>query len=173
MPPIATSPSVDLQGVVHKISKLSTGSILDALTLEEKVSLLSGRSFCDTPSIDRLNITSIKVSDGPSGEQCHPSSLTPGCRGEQSHDGPASASFPSASCLASTFDPALIELVGGEIGKECRLKSVDLLMGPTINLHRDPRGGRNFECFSEDPVLTGLMGAAYVNGEFRPAIGPR
>ena len=82
-----------------------------------------------------------------------------------SHDGPASAVFPNASCLASSFDPALVERVGAEIGKECQLKSTQLLMGPTINLHRDPRGGRNFECFSEDPVLTGLMGSAYVKGE--------
>jgi beta-glucosidase len=73
--------------------------------------------------------------------------------------------FPNASCLASSFDPALVERIGAEIGKECQLKSTQLLMGPTINLHRDPRGGRNFECFSEDPVLTGLMGSAYVKGE--------
>lgn len=73
--------------------------------------------------------------------------------------------FPNASCLASTFDPALIELVGREIGKETLLKSTQLLMGPTINLHRNPRGGRNFECFSEDPVLTGVIGSAYVKGE--------
>jgi beta-glucosidase len=72
--------------------------------------------------------------------------------------------FPNASCLASTFDPDLIELVGREIGKETLLKSANLLMGPTINLHRNPRGGRNFECFSEDPVLTGKIGAAWVRG---------
>ena len=58
-----------------------------------------------------------------------------------------------------------MELVGVELGKECRLKDVQILIGPTINLHRDPRGGRNFECFSEDPLLTGTMGSAYVKGE--------
>ena len=88
-----------------------------------------------------------------------------GCRGEQSHDGPSSAAFPNAACIASSFDTTLAEKVGREIGKDARLKSVNLLMGPTINLHRDPRGGRNFECFSEDPVLTGIIGSAYVKGE--------
>lgn len=80
-------------------------------------------------------------------------------------DALSSAVFPNSSSLASTWNPDLIESVGVELGHECKLKSVQTLLAPTVNLHRDPRGGRNFECYSEDPIHTAVIAAAYVKGK--------
>ena len=126
--------------------------LVNDLTLNEKVQLLSGFDAWHTHKIDRLNIPSIKMSDGPNG-----------VRGD-GNSGQPSACFPSAISLGSTWDMDLINKLGIELGSEAKLKDVDVLLGPTINIHRHPLGGRHFESYSEDPYLTGRIAIEYVNG---------
>lgn len=116
----------------------------------ELISVLSGRDSWHTPAA--AGIPEIRMSDGPAG-----------VRGT-SWTGPRSAVFPCGSALGATFDPALIEEVGIALGKQARSKSAQVLLAPTVNLHRTPIGGRNFECMSEDPLLTGILARAYVTG---------
>jgi beta-glucosidase len=112
--------------------------IIDDLTLEEKISLLSGFDAWQTHKIDRLGIPSIKMSDGPNG-----------VRGD-GNSGKSSACFPCAITIGSTWNLNLINRLGEELAAEAKLKDVDVLLGPTINIHRHPLGGRHFECFSEN-----------------------
>lgn len=129
-------------------------ALLPLLTLEEKVSLLSGASLTSTTGIARLGIPSLNVSDSING-----------VRGAKSHlEDAGTACFPSSTALASTWNTELMHRFGQEVGVQARLKDVQAVMGPTINMHRDPRGGRNFETFSEDPLLTGKLAAAISNG---------
>ena len=126
--------------------------LLNDLTLKEKVLLLSGFDAWHTNKIERLNIPSIKMSDGPNG-----------VRGD-GNSGKSSACFPSAISLGSSWNMNLINRLGVELGKEAKTKDADVLLGPTINIHRHPLGGRHFESFSEDPYLTGRIAIEYVNG---------
>ena len=100
----------------------------------------------------RLGIPAMRVSDGPAG-----------ARGTQFDGGPASVNVPCGTSLAATWDPALVEEVGHLLGRETRAKGASVLLAPTVNLHRTPIGGRNFECMSEDPYLTARIG-----GRLRP-----
>ncbi len=126
--------------------------IVSQLSLEEKVSLLSGFNSWYTNKIDRANVPSIKMSDGPNG-----------IRGD-SNSGKSSACFPCAISIGSTWDLELINQLGEALGEEANAKDVDVLLGPTINIHRHPLGGRHFESFSEDPFLSGKIAVQYVNG---------
>ena len=119
--------------------------ILRQLSLEEKVSLLSGFNSWYTNKIDHAGVPSIKMSDGPNG-----------VRGD-SISGKTSACFPCAISIGSTWDLALVNQLGIALGEEANAKDVDVLLGPTINIHRHPLGGRHFESFSEDPFLTGKI----------------
>ena len=119
-------------------------------SLSESVSVLSGRDSWHTPAA--AGIPEIRMSDGPAG-----------VRGT-SWTGPRSAVFPCGSALGATFDPSLIQEVGVALGSQARSKSAHVLLAPTVNLHRTPIGGRNFECMSEDPLLTGVLARAYVEG---------
>ena len=127
--------------------------LLEELTLEEKVQLLTGRDFWNTWPIEKIGLRRILVSDGPSG-----------VRGEVWDERDPSLNLPSATALASAWDPALAHRYGAVAAVEARRKGVDVVLGPTINLHRSPLGGRHFEAFSEDPVLTAELAAAYVEG---------
>ena len=126
--------------------------LLENLTLEEKISLLTGFNSWYSNKIPRLKIPSIKMSDGPNG-----------VRGD-STSGKSSACFPCPVSIGSTWNKKLIKKIGVALGEEALDKDVDVLLGPTINLHRHPLGGRHFENFSEDPVLTGEIAVAYVKG---------
>ncbi|KAJ6013249.1 hypothetical protein N7540_007840 [Penicillium herquei] len=126
---------------------------LQRLSLEEKVSLLAGASYWRTASLSQHDIREIKCSDGPNG-----------VRGESIHASTKATCFPCASCVGSTFNPDLVFQIGQTLGKECKVKNAGLLLAPTINLHRSPLGGRNFEAYSEDPTLSGILGAEFVNG---------
>ena len=126
--------------------------LIEDLTLEEKVELLSGFDAWQTNKIDRLGIPSIKMSDGPNG-----------VRGD-GNSGKSSACFPCAISIGSSWNLNLINTLGEELASEAQLKDVDVLLGPTINIHRHPLGGRHFECFSEDPFLTGKIAIEYVKG---------
>jgi len=139
-----TFPATDTQRVTDAIA---------ALTLEEKVRLLTGRDFWTTWPVEKIGLRRILVSDGPSG-----------VRGEVWDERDPSLNLPSATALASSWDPNIARRYGAAAAVEARRKGVDVVLGPTINLHRSPLGGRHFECFSEDPVLTADLGAAYVHG---------
>ena len=127
-------------------------SLIKDLTLEVTVSMLSGSSAWHTTPVPRLGIPRIKMTDGPIG-----------ARGD-SVSGETSACFPSASCLSSSWDVNNIQEIAKAIGVEAKSKDADVLLGPTINLYRHPLGGRHFECYSEDPILTGELASSYVKG---------
>jgi beta-glucosidase len=131
---------------------LDVPATLDALSLEQKVALLAGVDTWHTASFDDPPVAAIRTSDGPAG-----------VRGT-SWTGPASASFPCGAALGATWDPDLVAEVGRAIGREAHAKSAHVVLAPTVNLHRTPIGGRNFECYSEDPVLTARLSTAYIRG---------
>lgn len=122
------------------------------MSLAEQVSLLAGADNWHTAELPRHGIPAMRVTDGPAG-----------ARGT-TFTGPASVNVPSGTALAATFDPALIERIGALLGREARAKGARVLLAPTVNLHRTPVGGRNFECQSEDPYLCGRITVGYVNG---------
>ena len=135
-------------------------SLVASLTLEEKVQLLSGQTAWSTYAIPSIGLRNMVVADGPTG-----------VRGVRRDERDPSLSLPSATCLAATWDTAALRLVGLLSALEARRKGVDVVLGPTINLHRSPRGGRHFEAYSEDPVLTGELAVAYVDGVQRHGVG--
>ncbi|KAJ7470497.1 glycoside hydrolase family 3 protein [Mycena latifolia] len=127
--------------------------IVRKLTINEKISLLGAPNWWNTSSIPRLNIPSIRMSDGPNG-----------VRGSSHFVASPAQCLPCATAMASTFDPELIQKVGGFLAAEAKCKSSVVLLAPTCNIPRSPLGGRAFESFSEDPHLSGTMSASYING---------
>jgi beta-glucosidase len=135
-------------------------ALLTKLTLEEKVLVLTGHDFWATWPLDKIGLRRILVSDGPSG-----------VRGETWDERSPSLNLPSATALGSSWDPGIARRYGNVAAVEARRKGVDVILGPTINLHRSPLGGRHFECLSEDPVLTSELAAAYVAGVQENGVG--
>src|SRR6202012_5806753 len=127
------------------------------LTVAEQAALTSGRNMGQAPPVESAGLPAINVTDGPHGVRLQANSRDM-LRGQ-----PATC-FPPAVASASTWDPALLRRMGEALGDECRAMDVAVLLGPGINLKRSPLGGRNFEYFSEDPLLAGVLGAAWVNG---------
>jgi beta-glucosidase len=127
------------------------------LTVAEQAALTSGRDAWHTTPVESAGLPAITVTDGPHGVrlQANPRDLL---RGQ-----PATC-FPPAVASASTWDPDLLRRMGQALGDECRAMDVAVLLGPGINLKRSPLGGRNFEYFSEDPLVAGVLAAAWVNG---------
>ncbi|MCH2184791.1 beta-glucosidase, partial [Myxococcota bacterium] len=138
-----------------KESAVDVEELISALTLEEKALLTAGEDMWSTPAIARLGIPKIRVTDGPNGARG--SSLL-------GLGDTTAACIPCGSALGATWNPALIERVGGMLGEEAISKVARVLLAPTINLHRSPLGGRNFEGYSEDPLLSGRIAAAFVRG---------
>lgn len=134
-------------------SKFDVDQVLEQLTLEEKISLLAGRDFWHTVPIKRLNIPSLRTSDGPNG-----------VRGTRFFNSVRAACFPCGTSLASTFNKELLYESGQLMAEEARHKGAHISLGPTTNMQRGPLGGRGFESFSEDPYLAGMASAAIVNG---------
>jgi beta-glucosidase len=128
-------------------------ALVDTLMLDEQVALLAGADFWHTVPIDRAGIPVMRVSDGPVG-----------ARGTRFGGGPNSMAVPCGTALAATWDVELVQQVGELLGREARAKGARVLLAPTVNLHRTPIGGRNFECMSEDPYLTARTAVAYVRG---------
>jgi len=151
----------DEQDVQDKINQL-----VSKLTLEEKAALCLGRDDWSTQPIEHLNIPWIWLSDGPHGLRRAPATNKPGY-GDQL---PATC-FPTASALAATWNLDLVYKVGQALGEECQAQGVNVLLGPGVNIKRSVLGGRNFEFFSEDPILSGEMGAAYINGVQSQGVG--
>jgi beta-glucosidase len=142
-------------------------SVLVELTLEEKAKLCLGSDFWHTAAVKRLDIPAIALSDGPHGlRKQHEDVEPPGIGGSV----PATC-FPTASALGSSWDPDLARRVGEAIGREARAQGVAVVLGPGINLKRSPLCGRNFEYFSEDPLLSGILGAAMVSGTQSRGVG--
>jgi beta-glucosidase len=139
---------------------------LSALTLEEKALLTVGQDDWHTHAIPRLGIPSITMHDGPHGLRI------PEPHGHLGEKGSRPATcFPTASAMGSSWNPALMEEVGRALGDECLAQDVQVLLGPGMNIKRTPLCGRNFEYFSEDPVLAGEMAAAWIRGVQSRGVG--
>jgi beta-glucosidase len=133
--------------------------LLAQLTIDEKAALLAGVDFACTCAIERLGIPALKTTDGPTGARGNP-------------DGTATAvCFPVASALAATWNVDLIAAVGAALAEEAKTKGAQILLGPTVNIHRSPLAGRNFECYSEDPHLTARLAVAYIDGLQQHGVG--
>ena len=127
--------------------------LVDSLTLEDKVALLSGQDSWSLPAQPSIGLRSIVMSDGPAG-----------VRGARWDERDPSVNFPSPTAVAASWDRVRAGLVGHGLGSEARRKGADVVLGPTVNLQRSPYGGRHFEAFSENAYLTGELATAYVRG---------
>ena len=128
--------------------------LLDQMTLEEQVSLLSGADFWSLPAIDRLGIAKLRVTDGPNGAR----------GGGSLVGGVKSAAFPVGISIGSTWDPDLARALGGALAEEVKSKNAHVSLAPTVNIQRSVTNGRNFECYSEDPVLSGELAVGMIEG---------
>jgi beta-glucosidase len=134
-----------------------TGRVADlvaSLTLDEKAALTAGVDMWTTAAVPRLGIPAVRVTDGPNG-----------ARGTvMGPEGPTAACLPCGAALGASWNPDLVGRVGAVIGEEARTKGARVLLAPTVNMHRSPLAGRNFECYAEDPLLSGTLAAAFVRG---------
>ncbi len=130
------------------------------MTLEEKAGLCSGKDFWRTKGIERLGIPSVMLSDGPHGLRKQD--------GEADHlglnDSIQAVCFPAGCAVAASFSRKAAELLGETLGNECQAEDVSVILGPAMNIKRSPLCGRNFEYYSEDPLVSAEMGAAYIRG---------
>lgn len=140
-------------------------NLVSSMTLSEKASLLSGADKWRTKPISRLGLASVTVSDGPHGLRKEVIDPVKGLYTVQS------TCFPTASATACSFDRSLLERIGVALAEECRAEDVDVLLGPGLNCKRSPLCGRNFEYFSEDPVVSGELAAAFIKGVQRMGVG--
>src|SRR5437588_304526 len=135
--------------------------LLRQMTLQEKVAMLAGTNTWYTVPVERLGIPSLKMCDGPNG-----------ARGAGGFAGGVKAAcFPAGISLASTWNTDLLERVGQALAREAKMKGAQVLLAPTVNIQRSPLGGRNFECFSEDPYLSARLAVAYIHGLQQEGVG--
>jgi beta-glucosidase len=151
----------------YRNAKLSADAraddLLQRMTIEEKATMLAGSGWMESASIERLGIPSIKMADGPLGVRswAGSSAIT------NASNNPVkvlTTSFPSGVAMASTWDTALVEREGHAIAEEVKALGRDMILGPTVNINRQPLWGRNFEGYGEDPYLSSRMGVAYIRG---------
>ncbi len=128
-------------------------TLLAQMTLDEKAAMTAGSGMWHSVAVPRLGIPAFKMSDGPNG-----------VRGDGQTPGASSLNLPVGSVLGASWNPELLHAVGDALGQEARDKDVQVVLGPTINLQRLPIAGRNFECYSEDPLLTAELASAFVRG---------
>lgn len=122
--------------------------LIKQMSLKEKVQFLRGDGDFSSQGNARLNIPGISMADSPQGVRIEGNSTV----------------FPSPVAMAASWDTALIQRVGAVLGRELKAKGRDMLLGPCVNIHRSPLGGRNVESFGEDPFLSGKIAAAYIKG---------
>ena len=134
--------------------------LLQQMTIEEKISMLAGADLWHSVAVARVGIPQFRVTDGPNG-----------ARGSWGSMGPSSVATPVGIALGATWNPGLVEKVGNVLGDELKAKGAHILLAPTVNIHRTPIAGRNFECYSEDPFLSGILASAYINGIQSKGVG--
>lgn len=186
--PLSTIAQTRENSPVPRLGESSIKQVVKAMTLEEKTKLVVGNGLSlpgfqsnrtkkkgtpdqvsgaagTTCAIPRLGIPSLVFSDGPAGIRIDPV--------RQSTPGKTyyATAWPVATLLASSWDTALVEKVGIALGHEAKEYGIDIVLAPALNIHRNPLGGRNFEYFSEDPLISGLMAAALVNGMESNGVG--
>jgi beta-glucosidase len=127
--------------------------LLSQMTLDEKISMLAGADLWHSVAIPRLGIPQFKTTDGPNG-----------ARGAWGSMASPSVATPVGIALGATWNPKLVEEIGNVLADELKVKGAHILLAPTVNIHRTPIAGRNFECYSEDPFLSGMMASAYIKG---------
>ncbi|MBQ6336547.1 MAG: glycoside hydrolase family 3 protein, partial [Ruminococcus sp.] len=140
--------------------------VLSQMTAEEKAALVSGTDYMYTNPIPRLGVPSLSMADGPHGLRKQKSTSSLGV-----NEAEPATSFPTAVATASSWNPENTRRMGEAIAEECRYYGVHTLLGPGVNIKRNPLCGRNFEYFSEDPYLAGMMGAAEVEGVQSKGVG--
>ncbi|WP_405474525.1 beta-glucosidase [Paenarthrobacter ilicis] len=155
LPAAVTAPLAGSPDAEARIRELAL-----SLTLEQQVQLLTGADVWSTHAIPGIGLSRVVMSDGPAG-----------VRGEDFDERHDSVSLPSSSALSATWSVETARRYGQILGQEARRKGVHAVLGPTINLHRSPLGGRHFECMSEDPRLTATMAAGYVAGVQSMGVG--
>ncbi|THH27625.1 hypothetical protein EUX98_g6566 [Antrodiella citrinella] len=137
----------------HPFLDANIADLVKQLTTDEKISLLGAPNWWNTNAIPRLGVPAVRMSDGPNG-----------VRGSSHFVSTPAQCLPCATSLASTFDTELVHEAGRFLADEAKIKSSVILLAPTCNIQRNPAGGRAFESFSEDPHLSGILAASYVNG---------
>ena len=142
-------------------------SLLAQMTLEEKAGLCSGSNLWWSKGVERLGVQKIMMTDGPHGLR---KQATLDDQFGISQSVPATC-FPTAATTACSFDPDLLEEMGKALGEECLQEGVSILLGPGVNIKRSPLCGRNFEYFSEDPYLAGVMASALIEGVQSQGVG--
>ena len=136
-------------------------ALVDGMSLEEQVSLLSGRDSWSIPGNERLGFGALKVTDGPNGAR----------GGGSLYGGVTAAAFPIGIALGATWNPDLVGEIGAALADEVRSKDARVLLAPTVNIQRSVTNGRNFECYSEDPILTARLATAYIKGLQQKGVG--
>lgn len=139
---------------------MNNENLINKMTLEEKAGICSGYDYWHTKGVSRLNIPSIMLSDGPHGLRRHPGDTK---TKDKTTPLPATC-FPLACLSACSWDRQLIYAMGNAIGEEAVNQNVAVVLGPGVNIKRSPLCGKNFEYFSEDPYLSGEIGASWING---------
>jgi beta-glucosidase len=129
-------------------------ALVDELTLEEQVSLLSGEDFWSLPAIPRLGVGKLRVTDGPNGAR----------GGGGLVGGVTAAAFPVGIAIGASWDPKLAREIGAALAEEVQSKGAHVSLAPTVNIHRSVTNGRNFECYAEDPELTAALAVGYIAG---------
>lgn len=145
---------------------LNIPELLSELTEEEKITLTSGEGNWNTKKVQGKPIPVVRMQDGPHGLRC-----VEGDSNDMSGGGKPTICFPAEALIAASFDRELVYEMGKELGEECQAENVGLLLGPGINIKRNPLCGRNFEYYSEDPLLAGELGAAFVKGIQEQGVG--
>jgi beta-glucosidase len=140
---------------------------LDGLTLEEKAALLSGRDFWTTKPVEEAGLPAVVLTDGPHGVRRQAADFDQLGLLESI---PATC-FPPAVAVGSSWDPTVAERIGAAVGREARAQGVHVVLGPGVNIKRSPLGGRNFEYYSEDPLLSGVLAAAHVRAQQAQGVG--
>ncbi|MET8948278.1 glycoside hydrolase family 3 C-terminal domain-containing protein, partial [Streptomyces sp. NPDC004542] len=146
--------------MTDRIREAAVEKALGTLDLDAKARLLAGQDMWSLPALPEIGLASLVMSDGPIG-----------VRGVRWTADDPSVALPSPTALAATWDPELARRAGHLLAQEARRKGVHVLLAPTVNLHRSPLGGRHFEAYSEDPLLTGAIGTGYVTGVQEGGVG--